>query len=400
VHYILYLVLEGFFVQIKAPDRAGPVAVLRDKTVLDVNPTARQRGITPGMEKRTARAVAHETQFYIWEEDTYEEAQAKWLDLCTEFTGIIEPEEQNSAYLDLSAHPNPIDVSEKLIRTLVQKTGLRAIYGSSLSKWIARLASKHGDCGSAAIDPAKFLSGLPISQLTPVSAEHRQRLNFLGYRTIGEVLTIPEGNLCQQFGAEGLFIAKAAKGDFGDPVSSMYPRDSLIETIIFDGAVDSTEAIDHALKSLSTRIAKRLSNKNLQGQEVTFGVEFENGKAKQLTRRFSKSIHNFPGSLASLRILFNDLVIESEPLRVSASSASLRETENLEITAIRTKLSNLKQCREKQTVLLGRSKTDSAAAVNVVRTVFGDASVQLGAEIAVPRRVKVLREWKNATGWS
>ena len=65
MHYILYLSLEGFFVNIKAPGRLEPVAVVRDNRVVDVNVSARERGITPGMEKRTARAVAHEIQIFV-----------------------------------------------------------------------------------------------------------------------------------------------------------------------------------------------------------------------------------------------------------------------------------------------------------------------------------------------
>ena len=393
MHYILYVSLEGFFVQIKAPNRQEPIAILRDDIVLDINPPARQRGISPGMEKRTARAIGHEIQFLTWEEDAYEEAQAKWLDLCTEFTGIIEPEEQNSAYLDLSGHPNPIDVSEKLIRTLAQETRLQVFYGSSSSKWIAKLACQVGDCGTAAIDPAKFLSGLAISKLTPVSQEHRLRLNFLGYRTIGDVLTIPENVMRQQFGTEGIFIRKAAKGDFMVPLSANYPRDSIIETLIFDGAVESLESIDLALKDLARRTAHRLSQKSLQGQELALTIEFENNQRKTLKRRFSKPIHNFPGALSALRILFDECKLDGSDLNAERLALSA-------ISALRIALTNLQPRREKQTALLGRSKADSTAAVNVVRTVFGDASVQLGGEIAVPRRIKVLREWKNATGWS
>ena len=428
MHYIIYLCLEGFFVQIKAPDHPSPVAVVRDNTVLDVNAQARQRGITPGMEKRTARAIAHETKFYAWEEDAYEDAQTRWLYLCTEFTGIIEPEEQNSAYLDLSAHPNPIDVAEKLIRTLAQETSLRVFYGSSINKWIAKLACQHGDCGTAAIDPAKFLSSLPIHNLTPIRSEHRQRLNFLGYRTIGEVLTIPEDILRQQFGAEGLLIAKAARGDFMVPLSANYPRDSLIETLIFESPVDSLETIDLGLKDLATRAAQRLSNKSLQGQELQLSMEFENGKTIQLKRRFSKPIYTFLGVLSTLRILFQKRLADKSDTSLSPLTTNAQVTPTLRafvnppclcvndpgsffdpllqsavhspINSLRLCMTNLKHARGKQNSLLGKSKGDSATAVNVVRTVFGDASVQLGSEIPTPRRIRVLREWKNATGWS
>ena len=390
MRYILHLTLEGFFIRHVAQNRSGPLAVVRNGIVLDINKEARARGMSVGMEKRTARSIVHEAEYIPWQEDKYEEAQRQWLDLCIDFTGIIEPEEQNSAFLDLSGHPSPIDVSEKLIRTLAQETGLQIFYGSSCSKWIAKLASAVGDCGSAAIDPAQFLAPQPVSKLAPVSTEHRQRLNFLGYRTIGDILTIPQEILRQQFGPEGLFIAKAARGDFMDPPRAVYPKDSLIESLIFDGPVESLETVDLALKDLALRVATRLSSKSQQGQELEVSLETEDSQIHRQKRRFSKPIHNHPSALASLRLITNDLLTSSQSSALSPQP----------LTAIRLQMTNLKHNREKQKELIGHVHTNDASAFQHVRTVFGDSAVLLGGDIPVPRRVKVLREWKNAIGWS
>lgn len=308
MRYILHLKLDGFFVRHCGQNPAGPLAVVRDGIVLDANKQARARGMSIGMEKRTARSIVHEAEFIPWQEDQYEEAQRNWLDLCIDFTGIIEPEDQNSAFLDLSGHPNPIDVSEKLIRTLAQETGLKIFYGSSCSKWIAKLASTLGDGGSAVTDPAKFLALLPVSKLEPVKLEHRQRLSFLGYRTIGDILTIPQEVLRQQFGQDAIFIAKAARGDFMGPPRAMYPKDSLIESLIFESPVDSLETVDLALKELAQRVATRLSTKSLQGQELEVSIETEDNQTQKQKRRFSKPIHNPPSALASLRLIVDSIL--------------------------------------------------------------------------------------------
>ncbi|MEA2552726.1 MAG: polymerase [Fimbriimonadaceae bacterium] len=391
MHYILHLVLEGFFARRCDPDRRNPIAIVRDGLVLDVNLASRKRGMSVGMETRTARAVAHDAEFIEWEEDLYEDDQRQWLDLCTDFTGIIEPEDQNSVFLDLSGHPNPVDVSEKLVRTLVKETGLHVRYGAAPSKWIAKLSSREGDCGLAARDAAAFLCGLTVSKLTPISLEHRERLNFLGYRTIGQILDIPAEVLRQQFGPEGMLIAKAAKGDLFQPVRAVYPQDSLIETFIFEGAIESLETLDLALKELAWRVSDRLAKMNMQGQELSVSVELENEDIKRQKRKFSKPIYNKPGALSSLRLIIADLLEPDNSKIPNPKSA---------IAAVRLCLSNLQQNKEKQKELLGHGRTKDQSAFNHVRTVFGDKSVQLGSEIAVPRRVRVLREWKNATGWS
>jgi hypothetical protein len=38
-------------------------------------------------------------------------------------------------------------------------------------------------------------------------------------------------------------------------------------------------------------------------------------------------------------------------------------------------------------------------ALKQLKSVFGDTSVQVAGQVAQPRRVRVLQEWKNATGW-
>lgn len=362
------------------PHRDGPVAVVRDGIVLDLNPIARQRGISVGMESRTARAIAHEIEILQWEADPFREEQERWLELCTEFTGIIEPDDQHSTYLDLSGHPNPTDVAEKLVRTLVAKTGLAVRYGAARSKWLAQLSSDVGDCGVAIRDPREFLTSLSVSRLTPLQPETRERLIFLGYRTVGQLFDIPPEILRQQFGQESLLIERAAKGELTDAVLPVYPKDSIIESLIFEGPVELLETLDQAFKDLAQRVGIRLAERSLQGQELEVSLELEE-RQKHLKRRFSKPIHNPLSALASLKLILERAI--DEP-----------------VVAIRLRLRNLQPNKEKQKALLGPGKAMDPAAFHYVRSVFGDKAVQLGSEIAVPRRVRVLREWKNALGWS
>lgn len=379
MRYILQVVLEGFYVRHLVGEREGPLAIVREATVLDANLPARKRGVSVGMEARTARAVAHEIELVPWEAEPFERAQEQWLDLCTEFTGIIEPEDQHSAYLDLSGHPNPTDVAERLIRVLVAQTGLHVRYGAASSKWLAKLSAEVGDCAIAIRNPKEFLSELPVSRLNPVRSSCRERLGFLGYRTVGQILEIPAAVLRQQFGQEAMRIVGAAKGELSDPVQPLYPRDSLIEAVIFEGPVESLETIDLALQNLSQRIGQRLLTKGLQGQELELAIELEEDQVKVRRRRFSKPVFNPLSALASLRLLLG--------------------SPNASVCSLRVRMWNLEKVKEKQHALLGVGRSHDLSAFHYVRSVFGDRAVQLASEVSVPRRVRVLREWKNATGW-
>lgn len=382
MRYFLFVQLEGFYIRQQAPARLAPFAIVRDGTILDVDAEAAQGGVRPGMELRTARAIAHELEWTQYDPELHEEAQKIWLDLCVEFTGVIEPVDQHCAFLDLSGHPNPYEISERLIRALVSATGLHVRYGAAKTKWIAKLAASLGDGGVALADPAAFLAPLPVAKLDPIAPEHRLRLQFLGYSAIGQIGSIPLEVLCRQFGPEGLRIAKATRGEILEGVKPEYPRDSLVESLIFESAVESLETLDLALKELAGRVSKRLGEKSRHGQELALHLELESGTSKSCRRRFSKPIFNYPSALSALRLLLQE-GIQTEP-----------------IVAIRLRMDDLQPNREKQKGLYAMSKADEGGGLEQVRTAFGDGSVQLGSEIPIPRRVLVLREWKNATGWS
>jgi impB/mucB/samB family len=156
------------------PATPDPAVMVRDKRVLDANRLARQRGVVPDMDVPQARNLVCEAKFIEWNEEEHVENQRKWLDVCTNFTGVIEPVDQHIAILDLSTHPNPLDIAERLVCLLVQKMSLRLRHGAGPSPWIAQLASQRPNSSTAALDPGVFLAGLPVNDLTPIPLVHRQ----------------------------------------------------------------------------------------------------------------------------------------------------------------------------------------------------------------------------------
>jgi DNA polymerase IV len=378
--YVLWIELKGFY----AEESDEPIVVVRDGIVLDANDTARRRGMEVGISLRQARAMLHGGVFRTWLREEYEARSRAWLDRCVDFTGVIEPADQHSAWLDLSLHPNPVDVAERLIAVLNKTTGLQVSYGAATSKWIACLAALHGDCGLAVRDPAAFLAALPTAELLPVLPEHRERLRLLGYHTIGEVAALSLPTLREQFDEQGLLIHAASLGSLQHPAQAVYPPSSITESIVFDGAVETTEMIHDACRALAQGIGARLSNRGLQSGKLRLTLELEDGKLQPLSRVFTKPLRCPRSVHAALRLLI-DPALDSP------------------IASIRAVVPDLEKVRQFQPSLIEgaspRGPLQADAAIRQVRTVFGDRSVQLGKEIVLPRRLKVLKEWKHATGW-
>ncbi|MFY9235280.1 MAG: hypothetical protein WAO58_12585 [Fimbriimonadaceae bacterium] len=394
MRYLLCIQLSGFYCQAQRgkAEENRYLVIHRDKAVLCANEPSVGRGIEPGMPLSEAKAILREGVFLAWEEDDYRDAQESWLDVCAEFANAIEPEDQHIAFIDLTGHPDPADIALRLARAIKHRFGYGLNLGMGSTKWIAKLArsaltgqtwEQEMILREPVLDPAGFISSFPVSQLLPVAPEHRKRLHFLGYRTIGEVTALSLSTLKGHFAEDGLRIYQAAWGGCFEPVQAIYPRDAIQERVSFDGTASSREVIDRGLKALAGNLARRLIEKDMHGSEMRVWIEFEVSEPVYQSRTFTRPMHSARSILAALNLLAAERVSE-------------------EMIGIRVQLANLSQSKQRQSGLYGEVAARAIAAqtaISRVRGVFGDAVVQLGCEVKEPRRKQLIRVWKDATGW-
>lgn len=458
--FVLWIELEGFYAGHHASE--PPLIVTRDKQVLDLCPQALRRGVRRGMTVRHAKSILMQCVEKPWSAQPYENSSHDWLDICCGYCGLIEPIDQHIAALDLGDHPDPLDITEAVIRSLVRETGLSVRYGYAASKWIACLAARHSDGGQALLDPAEFLSGLRVSDLLPVEPEIRERLRFLGYRTIGEVAAIPLPVLQEQFGEQALVISNSSRGigfqpmvarasspssdplDRSSPgslprkagqgmVVPSYPKQSLHESFHPRGEIEDWQEVDRCFRLLAERLGRRLSKANLQSARIRLRIDFDpvtseytlrlpppgaGGEAQTspyplhryggkfvANRRFTKPLHNPLTILIALRLVvagasrprIDDLEVGDSRARCPRHDMAFDRS----IVRIWVTLSELEPVRQDQKRFhsLTGARPKAEKALSQVREVFGEKAVQLGSEIEVPRPVRVMREWRRATGW-
>jgi DNA polymerase-4 len=401
MHQFLFVRLVGFFARalLKQDQELieRPIVIHRDKRVLDVDERAESRQVYRGMALSEAKAILPEAAFVAWQEEPYREAQAAWLDLCTEVSDVVEPFEQNSAWIDLSLQPDAEALALRLVERIHETFGLRAMAGLGTSKWIARLAAENHPTPQrlnasmpcilamheSLSNPAAFLAPMKTRSLLPVDPAHRARLEFLGYSTIGEVAKVPLNVLRGQFGEAATHIRMCARGGYFEPVEAKYPPNSLSERIGFEGVVEDLQVLDEGLKRLAFAISEKLTKEDRQAKDVVVTLEHEEFLTTVLRRKFTKPIQNYASALASLRLLLT-------PSPVAP------------LIGVRIRLENVTQSKRVQQELTGRNadrEKGAAAAFQHIRTVFGDGAIQTGRDVVEPRRKQVLRAWKDATGW-
>lgn len=397
MHYYLFVRLDHFYARtLEASDARladRPLIVHHEKQVLDINLHATALGAKIGMALSEAKALAHGAAFVRWEEEPYRGAQETWLDVCAEFSDVIEPETQNGAYVDLSGHPDPGSIAWLLQKALRERLNWDSRTGIAGSKWIAKVAQLVGEEGEAAMphleaahNPAAFLAGLKPWLLLPAEEEDRRRLRFLGYRTIGEVASIPTGVLRDQFGLNGLIIRQAANGGVFQKVRAVYPKDSVSTRVRFEGGVSEEEVFNQGLTSLAKKLSELLKERDSQGCEIKVLLEFEDGDALKTARKFMKPMQSARAVYSGLKLLLKSAV-ERPVVEVRARMPNLAKAERFQ-----RELSGAHSAAERA--------AGTIAAFNHIRTVFGDHAIEIAGQLKEPRRKAVLRYWKDATGWS
>lgn len=422
MHCFLYVRLDGFYSAIEearqdgaqassstlkicpndgSPESQSPAIVVhRDRTVVCASQAAREHGIEPGMPFAEAKAILRNGLFIAFDEERYRPYQEAWLDACCQFSDVIEPADQHEAYIDLSSHPDPAAMALKLAHEVGGRAGGLpcVVIGIASTKWIAKAAAgvipnsalqTPSSLREPVLDPAGFIAGMPVDMLLPASPEHRRRLRFLGYRTIGDVAKLSLATLKGQFGTDGLRIYQAAWGGCFESVEAVYPRNAIQERFAFDEAVESEEVFERGLEELAKRLSKKLREKDLEGSHLKVWIEHEEASTTMMERTFTKPMQTWRSILAGLKaVSFPSLLV---------ADGSCRGVEQ-----VRVQMPNLTKAKRRQTDLYGalaEKAAGNATALSQVRQVFGDYAVRLASEVVEPRRKRLLKVWKDATGW-
>ena len=396
---ILYLALRGFYVTVlhsaETELREKALVVHDNGHVIDSCELAQEKNVHPGTSLSEAKSILREGgSYFAVEPDRYLNAQRDWLNKCLDYSHVIEPESHSSAWIDLNGHPDPLDVATTLFQQLVAN-GYRLSAGMATSKWVAKLSAQKIDTDAARlgipqidpiINPKQYLAALPTQLLYPVSIQARDRLVFLGYRRIGKVLQAPLSALKDQFGKETQLILQAAVGGPFEDVRAEYPPRSLSSQMQFESRVESKLELESACERMAVQLASQLCQLDRLAGHLTMNVDFEDGAVKTFAKTLVKPIQEATPFRALLKAALDQICVESP------------------VVGIRVLLSNLKNADRHQRSLDHRmSRRDTETLLMPVRSrlksSFGTDSLQLASEMQVPRRIRLLRFWKHATGW-
>ncbi|MBS1709978.1 MAG: hypothetical protein JSS65_14790, partial [Armatimonadetes bacterium] len=322
-------------------------------------------------------------------------ARDAWLDECLDSSSVIEPGNEDEAWVDLRGHPDPRDVAERLALRVGEATGLPVVCGMAPSKWVAKLAARPVDLAALRLgvpviepvfDPVAFVGEFPTTYLVPVEPEHRERLARLGYRRVRHVQQAPFDVLRAQFGQSASVVAMAARGASVEPVRAVYPVASLsMAERCEEGVADSLALQDWVSRLFAQASAALVARDNLC-TNVRLAFEFEGGTTASWSRTLAKPVQ-------SHQALVGLGSYAAQSLQVQEPVVGLRLLLHGLVAAPRVQMSfgAAGAARER------RSAMD--AAMRRVKTVYGDTAVRQAGDIKLPRREELLKVWRDALGW-
>jgi protein ImuB len=266
-----------------------------EKRVFGVSAEAAASGVCAGMTTRIAEVRCPEARLLEADVAHCREETETLLGVL-ELTGpAVEPHGWGAAYVDLDNlvrnRAEAITLCREVGGAVRQELGeaLQPAVGWDSTKFTAQAAARHTLPGHLRAVPAvqerEFLRPLSVS-LLPLAEDILQRLCFLGLRTLGQYAALPSAAVWQQFGREGVFAHRCARGEDDRPVIPRWQALHLTTGIEWE---DPLLERDRLLAALRQRISPQLAGLrgNLQAcGQVRLTVFFDGSGAREGERTF------------------------------------------------------------------------------------------------------------------
>lgn len=320
------------------------------------------KGVEIGMSLRLVQVLSPASTFMPAAENRYSQVAGEVVDVLTDFSQLIEPEELWHPLRGLrqpfTAHARPLParycldlegLSEHDVlpfirtmgRSVRQETEMIAAIGLARQKFTAQVAAtvcrtSHALPVQKGEEPA-FLASRPLSFL-PLEKEMARRLRLLGIYTMGQLTGLSLPALQEQFGPQITPFYHLARGEEAEPVHAPPPELSETCAFIFDDAVANLRLIHSVADRLVAELAHRLQTKSLQARIVRLLLEMEEdpqqqrqltlrqptGSASRLSTAVQELISSepFPSPVSSIKIVLPHLVpAQARQLSLFATTA-------------------------------------------------------------------------------
>jgi DNA polymerase IV len=242
VRKILHVDMDAFYASVEQRDdpqlRGKPVVVAwrgKRSVVCAASYEARRFGVHSAMPAVRAERLCPQAIFIPPDFVRYRAVSQAVREIFRRHTDLIEPLSLDEAYLDVTENKTGLPTATKVARAIRQQIReelrLTASAGVAPNKFLAKIASDwRKPDGLFVIQPEdveKFLPPLPVGKIPGVGKVTAERLKQIGVQTVGDLESLSETLLEENFGRYGHRLYELARGVDHNPVVPDRPTKSL-----------------------------------------------------------------------------------------------------------------------------------------------------------------------------
>ncbi|MBL8120351.1 MAG: hypothetical protein JNJ78_22665 [Anaerolineae bacterium] len=307
-----------------------------------------QAGVQVGMSIGRARALFPEGSIQMVAPSQTRRAVERLLDTLSDYSQWLEAKRPSLQTAVLYADIGKLlpaegqQIAIQMIERL-QEQGFSASVGLASGKFTAHLAAVHTAPGNFTLvrkgDEAAYLAPLPVAYL-PLDAETARRLDLLGLRRIGQIVTLPRPALIEQFGKPGGQLHRLASGEDTRRVAKYVPPVTKTASRQFEPPLEDRLMLETVLASMSSSLAQELLADGVACEQVLLTLKFDNHSEQEAERLLREP-------LSGAGILYRTVQPLIDRLKITTG-----------ITEVALKVSKIAPIQPRQLALFGDASTE------------------------------------------
>jgi DNA polymerase IV len=343
---ILHVDMDAFYASVEQDDnpeyKGRPVIVGADPkggtgrgVVAACSYEARKFGVHSALPISRAWKLCPQGVYVRPRMQRYMEVSAQIMGVFRHYTNLVEPLSIDEAFLDVTGSVRlfgpPEHIALSIKKSIRELTRLTASIGVAPNKFLAKIASDIRKPDGFMIveesEVATFLRDLPISRLWGVGPKTEQRLNELGFRTIGQVAGAERESLIRDLGSLGEHLYQLSHGHDERPVVPDGEPKSVSSENTFEEDTDNRELLLRTILDLSDHVAERLRKDGYRARRVTLKLRYSNFSTYTRQRSLEKLVQTGNEIAEVARALFAEFPLKKIRL-IGVAAGDLRRGSN------------------------------------------------------------------------
>jgi DNA polymerase IV len=287
--------MDAFFVSVEElfdPSLKGKPVVVGGQAnqrgvVSAASYAARKFGVHSAMPLRTAARLCPHAIFVDGHPERYRDYSRKIFQVLKSFSPQVDMASVDEAYMDITGterlHGPPFRAAHRLHDAVKRDTDLNCSIGIAASRMVAKVASDqakpNGVLWVLPGEEARFLAPLDVRKIPGVGKVTEKNLHAQGIRKVGDLATLDESFLRDQFGQWGLALAGKSRGlDAGGWFDGEVGEDSNPKSIshetTFNEDTADLDKIESTLAHLSEMVGRRLREHGLHARTIQLKLRY------------------------------------------------------------------------------------------------------------------------------